>query len=220
MSVTIVNHTDAVALWGAAMITPVLINIVQTKAVCHVAADGGADRLYDADIAPAAVIGDLDSLSDQSRVAFADLLYPSSDQNTTDFQKAVRAINAPLILAVGFLGGRLDHTFAVLNTLIQERLGHVILLSEDDVCFCAPQGEFELKLPPTTRVGLLPMGAARVETKGLRWDIKDAAMATDGFMSTSNETVSEVLHMHVMGRLLITLPLSTLDAVISAVRAE
>jgi thiamine pyrophosphokinase len=220
MSDIIVRSFDPVALLGAADLAPSIVNILQRHSAIFVAADGGVRHLAASGIMPAAIIGDMDSVSAEMRKIYADVMHISDDQNTTDFQKSVMCIDAPLIFAAGFLGGRLDHTVSVLNTMARDNILHVVLVSEDDVCFLARPSKTELSLPVGTRVGLLPLANARVETQGLRWDIKDAAMSFDGFISTSNETEQENVTIHAMGRLLINLPIAALDAAIAAVRVR
>lgn len=220
MTDTIVRTFAPLALLGGAQIAPPVLNILQRHAATFVAADGGAEHLLAACLSPQAVIGDLDSVSAAARAAFGPVFHRIEDQSRTDFEKAVGAIKAPLILAAGFLGGRLDHTMSVLNTMGRLNLRHLILVSEDDVCFLSRSVRTDLTLRVGTRVGLLPLGATRVDTKGLRWDITDAEMAPDGFISTSNETAEPKTIIHSTGALLITLPLAALDAVIDVVHAK
>ena len=67
---------------------------------------------------PKQVIGDLDSLSpslrselDPSRVIHV------AEQDTTDFEKLLIRVDAPFMLAIGFMGGRIDHQMAVQTVL-------------------------------------------------------------------------------------------------------
>ena len=45
-------------------------------------------------------------------------LHPIPEQDSTDFDKCLRHIAAPLVLGVGFLGGRVDHELAAFSTLV------------------------------------------------------------------------------------------------------
>ena len=54
---------------------------------------------------PQAVIGDFDSLSDLGRAAIpATRQHVIPEQDTTDFDKALRSIRAPFVLGLGFSG--------------------------------------------------------------------------------------------------------------------
>lgn len=216
----IVRSPSPIVLLGGAQIAPEVLNILQSYTTTFVAADGGAAHLLKTGLKPQAIIGDMDSVSAVVRQAFGDVFHPFDDQNTTDFQKAMQRIESPVILSVGFLGGRLDHTLSVLNTIARDALINVILVSEDDVCFLARPKATRLSLPIATRIGLLPLGDVRITTHGLRWDIDDAVMALDGFISTSNETAQNDVTIQATGKLLITLPLSALDIAIGVVHAK
>jgi thiamine pyrophosphokinase len=72
---------------------------------------------------PQAVIGDLDSISQSTGRGCGDIFHEVSEQDSTDFDKALRHLDVPLVLAVGFTGARLDHELAVFHTLVA-RPGH------------------------------------------------------------------------------------------------
>jgi len=152
----IIATSQPITLVGAASLEPADLNISLKYAPTLVAADGGADHVLAAGLVPEAVIGDLDSLSDDAKFAFRDVLHPVAEQDTTDFEKALARIDAPLILALGFMGGRLDHTLAALNAVVRHACP-VLVIGSDDVAFVAPKA-MQLALPAGTRVGLLPFG--------------------------------------------------------------
>lgn len=105
------------------------------------AADGGADAILEKGHIPQAVIGDMDSLSDTARAAIpADRLHSIAEQDSTDFDKALRSILAPLILAVGFSGARLDHELAALHGLVRYPDRRVIMIGTQDITFHVPAG--------------------------------------------------------------------------------
>ena len=83
---------------------------------------GGRARALAAGIVPQAVIGDLDSISEAGRAAIPPgRLHRVAEQETTDFEKALRHIAAPFVLGVGFAGTRIDHLLAALTTLVRLR---------------------------------------------------------------------------------------------------
>lgn len=153
------------------------------------AADGGADSLLRAGLAPEWVAGDMDSISVDGRTAFADRLRVVSEQDSTDFAKCLRLSDAPWTIAVGFLGARLDHTLACLSTLSSMRARCVLLGSEDCVCIL-PARPLRLSLPVGSRLSLWPLGQAEGRSRGLRWPVDGIAMAPDGRVGTSNETTA------------------------------
>lgn len=216
----IVSKTAPVTLIGGGEATPYLVNLALSHAPTCVAADGGAAVALAADAVPEAVIGDFDSLDDATRAAIpSDRLFPNADQNSTDFQKCLAAIDAPLILGVGFLGRRLDHTLANLSALLGEARP-VILLSLEEICYITP-AEHALDLPEGTPIGFYPLRSATLSTQGVKYPLHAAQVAPDGLISTSNHALGPVGVRVDRAAVLITLPLAALPLVIAQlVRAK
>ncbi|WP_281984043.1 thiamine diphosphokinase [Thalassorhabdomicrobium marinisediminis] len=184
-----------------------------------VCADGGADVALRAGLRPAAVIGDLDSISDDARAAFDAVLHPVAEQDSTDFDKALRHVTAPLVIGVGFLGRRFDHSLAALHVLLKYRHRPVILLGEDDVVFVPPP-LLVLDTDAGQRVSLLPLMPGRVSTRGLRWDVAGAEMSMADFIGSSNEATGPRVEVHSDGGLALILPRAALGAAVRAVQAD
>ncbi len=183
--------------------------------------DGGADHLLAAGITPAGVIGDMDSLSDQARATFADALYEISEQSTTDFEKALTRVAAPVVLALGFTGGRLDHTLSVLNVMARHIDRTIILIDKSDVSFVAPLGGVTFELAKDTRISMMPIGDATVSVAGVRWGFQNTPMTPGGVTSPSNAALGGDVAIEADGAVLITLPRALLPTVLqAAARAE
>lgn len=176
-----------------------------------VGADGGADRLLALGVEPEAVIGDFDSISAAAQARLAGRLFPIAEQETTDFDKALRSIAAPFVLGLGFAGARLDHGLAVLNALVRAPTRRALILSPQDVTFLAPL-EMELALPVGTRLSLYPMGAVEGESAGLRWPLQGLKFAPDGMIGTSNEVSGPVRLRFSAAKMLVILPVRYLPA--------
>lgn len=151
------------------------------------AADGGGDVALPNDARFRAVIGDLDSLRSADRLRDAGVpLHRLAEQETTDLEKCLYSVEAPLVLAVGFLGGRLDHTLAALTALTRRPAGRVVLIGDEDLAFLCPE-TLELSLPAGTRVSLWPLGPVGGRSEGLRWPVEGLAFRPEGRVGTSNE---------------------------------
>lgn len=184
-----------------------------------VAADGGADRALALGRVPDLVLGDLDSLSDAARLRIpAGRIHLIAEQDSTDFTKCLRRIDAPFVLAVGFAGLRLDHTLAALSAMAaggampvsMPKSMPVILLAAEDVVFLAPP-RLDLDLPPGTRLSLWPMGPARGRSTGLEWPIDGLEFAPAARVGTSNRVVGPVT-LCIEGQMLVLLPRTCLAA--------
>ena len=217
MVALIVHSSDPIALVGGADLGPQDLNILQSYAPSFVGVDGGADHLLTAGIRPVAVIGDLDSISDSARLEYSDLLHHVCEQDTVDFEKAWRLVDAPIVFAVGFSGGRLDHTLAVLNVMGRFGGRRLILIGTEDVTAIVPRDGIVLNgLGTGSRLSLMPLATARVSATGMRWPVDDQVFDTLRFTSPSNEVVGPVVTLSAEGPVLLVLPRRSLDAMVKA----
>lgn len=124
----------------------------------------------------------------------------SHDQDSTDLQKCLKHIlerpktasdDTPTIIAIGALGGRLDHTLSNLNSLLMNPTLDLVLVGEGNLARVLPSGQSVI-MPagqglegPTC--GLIPLGGPAVATTtGLKWNLDKTAMRFGGLVSSSN----------------------------------
>ena len=212
-------QSGPVTLVGGGEATPQMLTKLLRLAPLCVAADGGACVALDAGVIPDAVIGDFDSLDARARSSLPpERVHHRPDQNSTDFEKCLSAVEAPLILGLGFLGKRMDHTLAAYSALLKDDRP-IVLLSETELCFVAPR-QITLDMRPGTPMGLYPLLAARLTTTGLRYPLTDAAVAPDGLTSTSNHATGPVSIATDRHAVLTILPEACLDQVIEALAPD
>lgn len=211
----ILRTSRGVTLVGAAGVARDVLDRALALAPVVVAADGGAESVLARGLLPDAVIGDLDSLPAAAAARIpSGRLHRIDDQETTDFDKCLRAIRAPLVLATGFTGRRLDHELAAFATLLAHARRPCLLLGPEDVVFVAPR-EVELALAPGTRVSLFPMGPLTGRSEGLRWPIDGIRFAPSRRIGTSNEAVAPRVRLSFSARrMLVILPSACLEAAI------
>lgn len=217
MPVPIVKSVVGVTLVGGAPAGARDLALALRLAPCLVAADGGADRALAAGLMPRAVIGDFDSISSAARVAIpADRLHPMAEQETTDFDKALRSVVAPFMLALGFSGARIDHGLAVFNALVRHADRRCLLLGAQDVVFLCPP-EITLQMRPGDRLSLFPMGPVAGTSRGLRWPVDGVRFAPDGATGTSNAVTDPVVRLAFDApRMLVILPRARLRSALAA----
>lgn len=181
-----------------------------------VAADGGADTALAAGLMPDAVIGDMDSISPQTRSRIdQDRLHHIAEQDSTDFAKCLQRVRAPLILALGFAGGRLDHQLAACTTLVNFPGQTVLLIGEQDICFLCPAA-LAIDLPLGTRFSLYPMGPVEGQSTGLKYPIDGLTLSPNTRVGTSNEVTGPVQLQFARREMLVLVPRACLNAVIEA----
>lgn len=185
----IVEQNEPVTLIGGGAVAAGDLDLALSLAPFLVAADGGADLALSEGRIPQAVIGDLDSLSNIVRKQLApNTIYEVAEQSSTDFHKALRHIKAPVVLAVGFLGARVDHQLASFNTLVQVLSSPCILLGEHELVFHVPR-EISLATEAGETVSLFPMCPVTAESTGLQWPLSGLKMSPMGNIGTSNRAV-------------------------------
>jgi len=177
-----------ILLFGAA---PIAVSLLSCLDRCQnwpvVAADGGIDTALSCGLRPQAVIGDMDSANDLDQLPDDICQIKRSEQDDTDFEKSLNLIVAPLIVGIGFLDGRFDHSLAALDALA--RLPHdrpVLLVGDYDVLLCL-RSDFEMALPLASRFSVWPLGVQHfLHSHGLEWPLDDVTMAFGKRTGTSN----------------------------------
>ena len=219
MSDSIIDVSEPLTLIGGGSLSDGDIAVARTFGPTCVAADSGADAALAAGVPLAAVIGDMDSISAHARAWIPpERFHLIAEQDSTDFEKVLRSVNAPLVIAVGFAGGRIDHELASMHTLARRADRRIVLLGQEDVVFHCPR-EITLPLPTDTRVSLFPMGPVTGRSKGLYWSIEGLSFAPAIQSGTSNRATGTVeLAMDGTGMLCI-LPKAFTTLVVSALSA-
>ena len=214
MTAPIVESGDPVTLIGGAGVAPADLNWACGVAPRLIAADGGAGVALAAGRVPEAVIGDLDSLAPEDRARLpAAAIHRVAEQESTDFGKCLARIAAPLVLGLGFLGARLDHTLAALSELARHH-GVCLLVGSEDVAFHVPR-RVALGLTSGSRLSIFPMAPVTGRSRGLEWPIDGLDLAPAGRIGTSNRVTGPVtLDFDGPGAVVI-LPLAARDAALA-----
>jgi len=180
------------------------LNLALSVAPTCIAADGGSIVALAAEIELEAVIGDFDSLNAAVLAQVpVERQYHIAEQNSTDFDKCLRNVETPVVVGVGFLGGRVDHQMAAMHTLVVRADRPCVLLGPHEVVFHCPA---DIELP--TRVGdivsLFPMAAVTGTSVGLEWPIDGLALVPGELVGTSNRATGVIqLKMSARGMLCI-----------------
>jgi thiamine pyrophosphokinase len=186
-----------------------------------VAVDAGADAVARAGLKPALLVGDMDSVSPETRAAFEGrgvevvLLPTAKDQ--TDLEAALRMVvdrGAEEITVYGGIGGpRLDHLVGNILLLMAPWLSEVGVRLVDDLheVFLV-RGDAAVSGDPGDLVSLLPLTArvSDVRTEGLVYPLAGETLVRSATRALSNSLTgprARVTHgegvlllMHYLGR--------------------
>ena len=184
----VMRFSTAVILVGAApvAIKPVLTSLPGDLPL--IAADGGASALLALGKVPDVVIGDMDSLISRDALPSSVELIHLKGQDDTDFEKCLARIEAPLIICLGFLEARFDHSLAAIHALMCLRHDRPVLLAGDTDVLLRLTGDVEVALPLGSRISVWPLGRQSFESSvGLRWPLTGLEMAPGEMIGISNE---------------------------------
>jgi len=152
-----------------------------------VAVDSGADIAVAAGLSIAALIGDFDSVAENVMAQIpVEKQHHIAEQDSTDFEKALTRVQAPVLIGVGFMGGRVDHQLAAFHTLLSHPDRPCVLLGAQEVICLAPPS---LALPTVSGdiVSLFPLDMVTGRSEGLFWPIDGLHLAPGVQSGTSNQ---------------------------------
>ncbi|KAH9258327.1 thiamine pyrophosphokinase [Batrachochytrium salamandrivorans] len=177
----------------------------------RVCADGAANWLFEENLQPDILCGDLDSVDSNVLEYFRNQtceICLDPDQDTTDMEKCLgRISNLTLgrdslhVYVLGAFGGRFDHEMANINAAFAftPKFARLVLLSKGNVGEVL-LGNFQHRLHfPVLGLtcGLLPvLGPCMVrETQGLKYNLAMQQLQFGGLISSSNQTINLCVHV-------------------------
>lgn len=176
---------------------------------CVVAADSGVDVLDQIGLIPDAIVGDMDSISDPSRLSdYPDARverYPR-DKDHTDTEIAclfLRNSGIESITIIGGGGGRLDHLLGIASLFERPDHPQRWLTHRDEVY--SVDEEIMIECEPGDVVSLLPVGpgVCRMESEGLKWSLHGIVWQK-GDIGISNEATARTCRVSMKeGRLIL-----------------
>jgi thiamine pyrophosphokinase len=169
------------------------------------AADGGANHLGRIGLRPAAVIGDLDSITPGIRAWVGEeRMVHRPDQDRPDLEKALDyaldELGLSPLTVIGAGGGRLDHAVVNLGLLARRALGERLVYLDADHRAVAVSGRAELAAEPGETWSFFTFDpVARVSLGGLRWPVDAEALDPPGRPSISNIATADRVTVHADG---------------------
>jgi thiamine pyrophosphokinase len=191
-----------IVVTGAAPLHPRAIACIPDRAIV-IAADGALDHALAAGIRPAALVGDLDSISPEGAAwaeANATIQRHPPDKVHTDTELALATavdLNPARLVLVSGGGDRLDHTFAAIGALGHPSLTSIPTIDgwwgAQQVTVIHGPGRGRLRPPRGTTISALALhGPCRgVSITGVRWPLVDADVAPMIGLGISNETTDD-----------------------------
>lgn len=211
------NFSHPVVLVGGGTVNLNLLSDFAHRGWPVICADGGVAHLRGGNLVPELIIGDMDSIADIDNWRNQTQVVEIEEQDTTDFEKCLYSVAAPLYLACGFTGSRFDHTLASLHTLQKYAPTHtVLLLAGDDICLVCTQ-DLTIRLPSDSRFSVYPLSKTRFHrSQGLRYPLDNLVLEQGEMIGTSNRTTDNRIEVQLdYGIYALILPVKQLDEVIT-----
>jgi len=165
-------------------------------------ADRGIDYCYEAGILPDFLCGDKDSGCHENWLLAkndgAEIKSFARDKDDTDLQLLLKEIpQESCILATGIWGGRFDHLYANIFSLLACKMkkdAAVILADHEEIMVLLSAGE-KVTFSPVqkpTEISLLPLAAENmVSISGVKWPLNRAILTQNHPYAISNELIEK-----------------------------
>jgi thiamine pyrophosphokinase len=206
---------------GGGDVDAALLTRLAEKGALVVGADGGADAALEAGVTPDLVIGDLDSLEDPETWRKRARVIHIAEQETTDFEKCLYSVEAPVTVALGMTGKRFDHTLAALHAVTRFGTDRRIVLVDTVDAALALSGPMACELPAGTRVSVHPLQAVHFAgSEGLAYPLDGLTLMPGIRTGTSNKATGGPVRITPdvaqNGVWLFVLPVAELDTLMAA----
>ncbi len=170
-----------------------------------VCCDGAANSFIANGKIPNAIVGDLDSISEENKKKYSDILHHVTEQENNDLTKAVNfcienGIND--ITIVGGTGLREDHTIGNISLLAEYVLKTKVRMITNWGIFTPIKSKTFFKSTIGEKVSIISIDQEPITTDGLKYPIKNRVL-TNWWQGTLNESENDEFTIETNGRAII-----------------
>lgn len=170
-----------------------------------VCCDGAANDFIARRGVPNAIVGDCDSISEENKIRFADILHPDSDQETNDLTKSVKFCvenGRNEIVIIGGTGKREDHTLANISLLADyEEMAKIVMVTDWGI-FTPIQSFTKFKSHIGEQVSIFAIDPKGITTHNLKYRVDDRIL-TNWWQGSLNESVGDSFSIDPKGRVIV-----------------
>ncbi|MBI2794597.1 MAG: thiamine diphosphokinase [Ignavibacteria bacterium] len=165
-----------------------------------IAADGAIVPISELGISAEFIVGDLDSVPQEllAEVKGISEIIHDPDQNSNDFEKALRFASAQLwnrLMVVGMHGGDLEHTLNNWSVLMRYAQSMEIIVHEMNRVAIPIFSSFTFSPNENEILSLVPQPHARISTRGLVWNLNDEELSLGTRTSARNRSHADVVEV-------------------------
>jgi thiamine pyrophosphokinase len=182
-----------------------IINFLLQKESILICADGGANYARKLSLTPDFIIGDLDSVTDETLEYFKDKseIIKYERQNDTDVEKCLKFLiqkKYKEVYLLGATGSRLDHTFCNLGIVIKFFGKIKIFIVAENSILLPYTGFVELKTVPGEIISIYGFNnTTQITSSGLKYPLKSVPLPFGEKESTSNAAIGSSVTLDVKG---------------------
>ncbi|ULB35882.1 MULTISPECIES: thiamine diphosphokinase [Proteiniphilum] len=175
------------------------------KAQYIVCSDGASNDFIARGGIPDAIVGDCDSISEENKLRFADILHPDSNQYTNDLTKSVHFCvenGRREIVIVGGTGKREDHTLGNISLLAEYMLIAKVIMVTDWGVFTPINENNTFKSTKGEQVSLFSIDREKITTENLKYPITKTILS-NWWQGTLNESLGDSFSIETKGRVIV-----------------
>jgi thiamine pyrophosphokinase len=183
---------------------PVPLSCIE-KAEYIVCSDGAVNDFIARGGKPDAIVGDCDSISEENKVRFADILHPNPDQYTNDLTKSVQFCvenGKKDIVIVGGTGKREDHTLGNISLLADYILIANVVMVTNWGIFTPIYSDTLFKSFKGQQVSLFSIDGGEITTHNLKYPLHKSIL-TNWWQGTLNESLGVSFGIETSGKVIV-----------------
>lgn len=175
------------------------------RATYIVCSDGAANEFIERGGMPDAIVGDCDSISEENRDLYADILHPNSDQETNDLTKSVQFCierGKKEIVIVGGTGKREDHTLGNISLLTDYISVVNIVMVTNWGIFTPIISTTNFKSYEGEMVSIFSIDPVKLTTINLKYPLNERAL-TNWWEGSLNVSLADSFEIKTTGRTIV-----------------
>lgn len=168
--------------------------------------DGAVNEYVSRGGVPNLIVGDGDSVSEENREKFADIIVKIDDQETNDLTKTINQLKRRGFISIAILGAtgkREDHTLGNISLLLEYKsMGIDVRMVTDYGTFIPAEDTCVFSSFYRQQISIFNFGAAGMKADGLQYPISDF---TSWWQGTLNQAEGDMLTIQAKGKYIVFL---------------
>lgn len=170
-----------------------------------VCCDGAVNEFISIGGKPDAIVGDCDSISEQNKKLYSEILYQDKNQYTNDLTKSVRfCLNQgkDSLVIVGGTGKREDHTLGNISLLAEYMLEVNVIMVTNNGIFTPISTNTEFKSFKGEQVSFFAIDNKPITTQNLEFPLNNEIL-TNWWQGTLNDSLGNSFTIETTGRVIV-----------------